>query len=628
MKFTIKTKILLAVALVVALVSAVQAWFSVTQLKDETQQSVTAQMRDIALSTSNFIDEWLDIRSKMLLANVPLIASQSNVDRELLLTKRQGNFLTVYAGFSDGSVAFGDKTETWPANYDPRTRPWYKQASAADGLIITPPYVDANGAGMVISFAKAFNDRYQGVIAADLSVNAIVEEVLNVKMPNNGFAFLVDSNNNVVAYRDTALSNKPLTQVDDELTPAFIQQARSSDSLQTIDFDGDGREKLVAVTHVEGANWSLGVVQDRELAFASVSEQIISTLITSVILFVIIALIAGALIHRMLAPLTQLTHAVSSLSKGSGDLTQRLDIVRHDEIGELAGHVNAFLEQLQSMIGRSVSQSVALSERAEQCRELAHQSSGLVGQQQGDVDQIATAIHEMSTTANEVASNAELTARSAQDAESACRDGLSVVEDNRKAITQLAEHVDQATNVIRELDTNSQSINQIISTIQDIAEQTNLLALNAAIEAARAGEQGRGFAVVADEVRVLSQRTHDSTEEIRNMIETLQSTTQRAVDGMTQSNEMATSSVERAASASDKLNEITRAIGDISEMAAQIASAAEEQRAVTEDINRNTQAVRDLSLEIHQKSTDTGEQGEYMANAAQEMHGDLSKFKV
>ncbi|ODP98969.1 methyl-accepting chemotaxis protein [Salinivibrio sp. SS2] len=628
MKFTIKTKILLAVALVVALVSAVQAWFSVSQLKDETQQSVTAQMRDIALSTSNFIDEWLDIRSKMLLANVPLIASQSNVDRELLLTKRQGNFLTVYAGFSDGSVAFGDKTETWPANYDPRTRPWYKQASAADGLIITPPYVDANGAGMVISFAKAFNDRYQGVIAADLSVNAIVEEVLNVKMPNNGFAFLVDSNNNVVAYRDTALSNKPLTQVDNELTPAFIQQARSSDSLQTIDFDGDGREKLVAVTHVEGANWSLGVVQDRELAFASVSEQIISTLITSVILFIIIALIAGALIHRMLAPLTQLTHAVSSLSKGSGDLTQRLDIVRHDEIGELAGHVNAFLEQLQSMIGRSVSQSVALSERAEQCRELAHQSSDLVGQQQGDVDQIATAIHEMSTTANEVASHAELTARSAQDAESACRDGLSVVEDNRKAITQLAEHVDQATNVIRELDTNSQSINQIISTIQDIAEQTNLLALNAAIEAARAGEQGRGFAVVADEVRVLSQRTHDSTEEIRNMIETLQSTTQRAVDGMTQSNEMATSSVERAASASDKLNEITRAIGDISEMAAQIASAAEEQRAVTEDINRNTQAVRDLSLEIHQKSTDTGEQGEYMANAAQEMHGDLSKFKV
>ncbi|OOF30740.1 methyl-accepting chemotaxis protein [Salinivibrio proteolyticus] len=628
MKFTIKTKILLAVALVVALVSVVQAWFSVTQLQDETQQNVTAQMRDTALSTSNFIDEWLDIRSKMLLANVPLIASQSNVDRELLLTKRQGNFLTVYAGFSDGSVAFGDKTETWPANYDPRTRPWYKKASAADSLIITPPYIDANGAGMVISFAKAFNDRFQGVIAADLSVNAIVEEVLNVKMPNNGFAFLVDSNNNVVAYRDTTLSNKPLTQVDDELTPAFIQQARNSNALQSIVFDSDGRKKLVAITHVEGANWSLGVVQDRELAFASVSEQIISTLITSVILFVIIALIAGALIHRMLAPLTQLTHAVSSLSKGSGDLTQRLDIVRHDEIGELAGHVNAFLEQLQSMIGRSVSQSVALSERAEQCRELAHQSSGLVGQQQGDVDQIATAIHEMSTTANEVASHAELTARSAQDAESACRDGLTVVEDNREAITQLAEHVDQATNVIRELDTNSQSINQIISTIQDIAEQTNLLALNAAIEAARAGEQGRGFAVVADEVRVLSQRTHDSTEEIRNMIETLQSTTQRAVDGMTQSNEMATSSVERAASASDKLNEITRAIGDISEMAAQIASAAEEQRAVTEDINRNTQAVRDLSLEIHQKATDTGEQGEYMANAAQEMHGDLSKFKV
>ncbi|OOE66578.1 methyl-accepting chemotaxis protein [Salinivibrio sp. IB868] len=628
MKFTIKTKILLAVALVVALVSAVQAWFSVNQLEQETQQNVTEQMRDVGLSTSNFIEEWLDIRSDMLVANVPLIATQQNVDRELLLTKRQGNFLTVYAGFADGSIAYGDKTESWPANYDPRTRPWYKQANAANELIITPPYVDANGAGMVISFAKSFNQRFEGVIAADLSVDAIVQEVLNVRLPNQGFAFLVDGNNNVVAYRDTALSTKALTEVDDELTPAFIQKARNSDALASITFDGDGREKLLAVTPVEGADWSLGVVQDKKLAFASVSEQIVSTLVTSVILFVIIALIAGALIHRMLAPLTQLTQAVSSLSKGSGDLTQRLDIVRKDEIGELAGHVNAFLEQLQAMIGRSVTQSVTLSDRADQCRNLAHQSSSLVGQQQGDVDQIATAIHEMSTTANEVASNAEQTARSAQEAESSCRDGLEVVESNRDAITQLAEQVEQATDVIRELDTNSQSINQIISTIQDIAEQTNLLALNAAIEAARAGEQGRGFAVVADEVRVLSQRTHDSTEEIRNMIETLQSTTQRAVDGMTQSNDMATSSVERAASASEKLNEITRAIGDISEMAAQIASAAEEQRAVTEDINRNTQAVRDLSLEIHQKSNETGEQGEQMAQDAQEMHNDLSKFKV
>ncbi|WP_025739560.1 methyl-accepting chemotaxis protein [Salinivibrio socompensis] len=628
MKFTIKTKILLAVALVVALVSAVQAWFSVNQLEAETKQSVTAQMRDVGLSTSNFIEEWLDIRSKMLVANVPLIASQPNVDRELLLTKHQGDFLTVYAGFADGTIAYGDKTESWPTDYDPRSRPWYKQASAANDLIITPPYVDANGAGMVISFAKAFNQRFEGVIAADLSVDAIVKEVLNVRLPNEGFAFLVDSNNKVVAYRDTALSGKALTQVDDELTSTFIQKARNSQALGTVTFDGDGREKLIAVTKVEGANWSLGVVQDKQLAFASVSEQIISTLVTSVILFVIIALIAGFLIHRMLAPLTQLTHAVSSLSQGSGDLTQRLDIVRHDEIGELAGHVNAFLEQLQAMIGRSVTQSVGLSERADQCRNLAHQSTGLVGQQQGDVDQIATAIHQMSTTANEVASNAEQTARSAQEAESSCRDGLEVVESNRDAITQLAEQVEQATNVIRELDTNSQSINQIISTIQGIAEQTNLLALNAAIEAARAGEQGRGFAVVADEVRVLSQRTHDSTEEIRNMIETLQNTTQRAVDGMTQSNEMATSSVDRAASASDKLNEITRGIGDISEMAAQIASAAEEQRAVTEDINRNTQAVRDLSLELHQKSSETGEQGEQMAQDAQAMHSDLSKFKV
>lgn len=477
----------------------------------------------------------------------------------------------------------------------------------------------------MVSLAKAFNGQYQGVIAADVTVTDIVEQVLNLKL-SNGFAFLVDGENRIVAYRDTDLSRQPLTDLDDELTRNFMANASAQRQLTT--FELNGKEKLLAAITVPNTDWTLGIVEDKAQAYASVSEQITFVVIATVILFVVIAFIAGALIKQLLKPLSELTAAVRTLSAGEGDLTQRINIARRDEIGELAEYVNAFLAQLQQMVGKAVNQSMTLSQSAEECRTHALQSSQLVDKQQNDVDQIATAIHEMSTTANEVASHAEDTATSAQQAEQSCQEGLSVVGDNRDAITQLAQQVERATNVIRELDENAQSINQIIATIQGVAEQTNLLALNAAIEAARAGEQGRGFAVVADEVRVLSQRTHDSTEEIRNMIETLQHTTQRAVDDMTQSNEMATSSVDRAEAASERLNQITTAIGRISEMAIQIASAAEEQRAVTDDINRNTQAVKDLSYEIHQQASATGDQGDSMAQAAQDMHQDLSKFKV
>ncbi|OOF23832.1 methyl-accepting chemotaxis protein [Salinivibrio sp. IB872] len=623
-KPTIKLKIIVAIALIVALVSAVLATISVRQLQNETTSSITKQMQDVGDATAQFIDSWLSTRADMLLANESLIANQPNVDRELLVTKRAGHFLSVYAGFSDGRIAYGDKSEDWPADYDPRTRPWYKNANQSSKLIITEPYQDFDGS-LVVSLAKSFNGRYQGVIAADVTVTDIVDQVLNLKL-SNGFAFLVDGSNSIVAYRDTELSRQPLTELDAELTPAFIDSASRQGKLVT--FDLKGEDKLLAAIDVPNTDWTLGIVEDKSDAYASVSEQITFVVVASVILFIVIAFIAGALIKQLLKPLSELTGAVHALSAGEGDLTQRINIVRQDEIGELAEYMNAFLAQLQQMVGKAVNQSMTLSQSAEECRTHALQSSQLVDKQQNDVDQIATAIHEMSATANEVASHAEDTATSAQQAEQSCQEGLSVVSDNRNAITQLADQVERATNVIRELDENAQSINQIIATIQGVAEQTNLLALNAAIEAARAGEQGRGFAVVADEVRVLSQRTHDSTEEIRNMIETLQHTTQRAVDDMMQSNNMATSSVERAEAASERLNQITTAISTISEMAIQIASAAEEQRAVTDDINRNTQAVKDLSYEIHQQASATGDQGESMAQAARDMHQDLSKFKV
>ncbi|MFM2641298.1 methyl-accepting chemotaxis protein [Vibrio chagasii] len=626
MRHTIKFKIQIAIAIIIAVVSGTQAWISVTQLTQETEVAINQEMKNVSVGTTNYIADWLSTRSDMMLANEPTISSNSNSDRELLITKQAGQFLSVYAGFSDGTIAYGDKTESWPADYDPRTRPWYKDANTASDLIITEPYQDFDGS-IVISFAKAFSGQKQGVLAADLTVTSIIDTVLNVKLDNDGFAFLVDGNNNIVAYSDEALSQKPLTSLNPELTANRVSQLIQNQTITTLAWPGQG-DKLVYIANVPNTDWSLGIVIDKELAFSAVTDAIQFIALTSLVLYIVISIASTMVINRLLYPLQTLSEALTQLAQGRGDLTQRIDITRMDEIGKLAELVNQFLSQMQSMLKGVVEHSHDLNNHAEKANQLATQSSIRVENQQNDINQIATAIHEMSATAAEVASHAELTASASQASATACNEGQEVIQQNRDAITRLATQVEDAANVIRELENNAQSINQILSTIQGIAEQTNLLALNAAIEAARAGEQGRGFAVVADEVRVLSQRTHGSTEEIRVMIDTLQKNTEHAVDSMTTSTQLAENSVGFAEQAHDSLSKITQAISEINDMALQIASAAEEQRAVSEDISRNTQGIKDASDDLAQQAESSRNSSNEMSSAAESMRRDVERFKV
>lgn len=626
MKPTIKLKIQIAIAVIIAIVSIVQAGISVHQLKQETTSSISNELSNVSQATTRYISSWLSARSEIMLANEQAISQFDNADREMLLSKKAGQFLSVYAGFSDGTIAYGDKTENWPADYDPRTRPWYTDAIAANELIITEPYQDFDGS-IVVSFAKSFSGNKHGVLAADLTVTSLINEVLNIKLDNNGFAFLVDGKNNIVAYQDEKLSQQPLTALNPELTPTKIQGLSQSADIATIPWPGQD-DKLIYVSNVQDTDWSLGLIMDKSLAFAPVNEQISFTSIASVLLYLVIAAISTFVITRLLKPLQTLSTALEELSRGEGDLTQRVAIKGNDEISDLATHVNQFIQQMQMMLSGIIDTSHSLSNQATEATNYSHQASERLEQQQNDVNLIATAIHEMSATAAEVANHAEMTASASHESTTTCQVGQQVIQQNRDAIVSLANQVSSAAQIIGELENNAQSINQILLTIQDIAEQTNLLALNAAIEAARAGEQGRGFAVVADEVRVLSQRTRGSTEEIRAMIETLQQNTRHAVEGMQESNHLAETSVSYAEKSAQSLGEIASAIEQINDMALQIASAAEEQRAVSEDISQNTQAIKDASDAIASQALESSRCVQGMNQASETMRSQIGRFKV
>ncbi|KXF79725.1 methyl-accepting chemotaxis protein [Enterovibrio coralii] len=627
MKRTIKSRLIVSIGLIVAVVSVVQAWISITSLRNTTHTAIENQMRETSLATSNYINSWLSIRADMLDANLALIQQGGNIDREMLVTKNAGGFLSVYAGFSDGSIAWGDKTESWPADYDPRTRPWYRDAMQAQTQTITDPYQDFDGS-MVVSIAEPFKGERTGVIALDVQVTDIVKQILKISEDDNGYAALLDSNYQIVAFNDDSLVGKTSDAIDPALSINNLQTMLSQNSLQTFVASQDGKEKLLYVSRVQGTDWVLLIVEDADTATGAVSESIFYTLIASLLLFVVIASVAAWNISRQLRPLAVLNRAVKDLTSGDGDLTQRLDIDRDDEIGELANNVNRFLAQLQGIIKDVSASSVVLSEAASQSRELASAATGVLREQHNNIDQVATAIHEMSATASEVAGNAEMTANAAQGAESSCMEGLDVISKNRIGIDELCRQVETAASVIEQLDANAHGINQIIATIEGIAEQTNLLALNAAIEAARAGAQGRGFAVVADEVRVLSKRTQDSTEEIRNMIESLQANTQKAVHNMRSSSEQASSTVKYAEEATTKLCEITQAISEISQMAFQIASAAEEQRAVTDDISRNTQAIKEVSDKVAEQAALSRDASVEIESTALHVKDAVSLFRV
>ena len=386
----------------------------------------------------------------------------------------------------------------------------------------------------------------------------------------------------------SAVSQRVIEQVD--LDPQAASALSFGDSEARFDAMRDAIDKL---GELEGA------AAEAEGA-AAIAEGAATSSQQTVVL--IIGLLGCALLILglplvVLRPMRRLLDRLKQIADGDGDLRARLEVHSADELGQLGNAFNRFLDKLQPLIAEVGRVTAEVETAARGMAAMAETNDQLISSEHAAVDQVTTAATEMSAAVHEVALNAQNASDAAGAAETQSRQGASVVSSTIQSIRQLAGEVEGASQTIGALAEETASIGAVLEVIRGIAEQTNLLALNAAIEAARAGEQGRGFAVVADEVRALAARTQDSTKDIQARIERLQSGVGKAVQAMQTGSDKARDSVERASGVDQVLAETSVSVQRINDMAAQIATACEEQSCVTEEIARNITDIRDLSNE-------------------------------
>lgn len=588
-------KILLAATLII--VVAFTSFIAVNDYRQRqtVRANVFLELQQLATLTTHNIQTWLESRTQLLQSMAQQIAvdgpSPSTLQRVVGLPAYVDSFQLSYFGGNDG-VMFSVPAGNRAADYDPRLRGWYKAAESARTTIVTEPYIAASSGKLVVTLATPVkhDNQFIGVAGADIALDSISKTINALNFGGHGYAFIVSGDGKILVHPDSKLVLKNLSDAYPTGTPKIAPGVT--------EVNVPGKSEFISFTHVDGlasANWYVALVLDQDAAYSMLSEFRTSALTAMVVVVVFIIVLLGLLIRVLMQPLHLMSRAMQEIADGEGDLTKRLSIHSQDEFGALAQSFNRFVERIHASIREVASTAAHLSEVA--ARVVCASNSSMLNsdEQANRTSSVAAAINELGAAAQEIAQNASLASQHSSAASHLASDGQKVVQQTIQAMNLLSEKISSSCVNIESLNSKTVNIGQILEVITSISQQTNLLALNAAIEAARAGEAGRGFAVVADEVRNLAHRTQDSAQQVQKMIEELQVGAREAVVTMTESQRQSETSVTIANQAGERLGSVTGRIGEIDGMNQSVATATEEQTSVVESINVDITQINTLN---------------------------------
>ncbi|MFK4026427.1 methyl-accepting chemotaxis protein [Stutzerimonas balearica] len=587
-------KILLAASLVVVVAFALFTLYNDYLQRNAIRANLQSYLDEMGVVTADNIANWLSGRLVLLESLAQTVARDNSTEQVEALVRQpalSSTFAFSYLGRADGEFLVHPRFEL-PPGYDPRQRPWYKDAVAAGRTTLTEPYEDAATNELIITVATPAQAGGQtlGVIGGDLSLKVLVDIINSLDFNGMGHAFLVSADGKILVHPDKTKVNRTLSELYPQNTPSLTSRYAEA-SL-------DGNERILAFSPVEGlpsVKWYVGISVDRDKAFASLASFRTSAFVATAVAVLFIIALLGMLIRVLMRPLTDMGRAMANIAEGEGDLTRRLAVQSNDEFGQLAGAFNRFVERIHGSIREVSSATQQVHEVVNLVLAASNSSMANSGEQASRTNSVAAAINELGAAAQEIARNAADASQQASGASGEADDGRQVVERNIAAMRELSAKISDSCRQIETLNAKTVDIGHILEVIKGISEQTNLLALNAAIEAARAGEAGRGFAVVADEVRSLAHRTQSSAQEIQQMIEQLQVDARQSVTTMTESQRQSESSVSIADQAGERLVAVTRSIGEIDAMNQSVATATEEQTAVIESLNMDIIEINTLN---------------------------------